>query len=731
MSQYLNSLLIEPVVRQARRFSRPSSDDRPLYPVRRHLSSTENASDNGAEISLRDEGDSTVRSETVRPKNSCQMNLDRLAPQATETVTAEPDAIPRYSEDSLEAEVRDLRHAQEPSTTAHEESWTPAMRPDSAPPEEQISSNPVYDIPESLRSTTSSLGESVHSITDSDAVEVQVSARSSLQYPRAANGHPLQVGDGTLPADDGMSSMRKRIVAIHRTDSSNTEKAKSVHRLMSEGYSPSQPSPQAPLLPRPRSPVSLTSHERPGTHFSDRSRDNSVTCTSQPATLPSTADADDPFNLCTEDLKPTYFQKPKIQQPTTVPRNRSSDRFSQDSNDEFRVLGCPHYRRNIKLQCSSCYRWYTCRFCHDEVENHLLNRRETRNMLCMFCGCAQPASKECIQCGERSARYYCSVCKFWDDDPAKQIYHCNDCGICRIGQGLGKDFFHCKTCCACLSIRTLENHRCIERSTDCDCPICGEYMFTSPQAVIFMKCGHSIHLQCYYEHAKRSYRCPICSKSMANMEPQFRQLERSIESQPMPPEFQNNKALVYCNDCNAKSSVKYHWLGLKCGVCDSYNTAQLQIIRGADPRSIPIDLAQTSPGSRPRDRATDPTAQASRAINPPSAAVVSPAQDLPRPVAEPSNLQGSPREAVATDEYRDSLEAVSDEDYSDVNFWGFESPNARGPSVSPDRLREDGNRDETDSEDDGSDNDYTAPGDAEDDGDDNDEEDQMEIFGHR
>ncbi|KAL8929348.1 MAG: hypothetical protein Q9172_000521 [Xanthocarpia lactea] len=535
MSQYLNSLLIEPVVRQARRFSRPSSDERPLYPVDRHLSSTENASDDGAEISLRDEGDQTLRSEAVRPENSRQVNLDRLAPQATETATAEPDAIPRYSEDSHEAEVRDLRHAQEPPRTSHEESWTSATRPDSAPPEEQISSNPVYDIPESLRSTTSSLGESIHSITDSDAVEVQVSARSSLQYPRAANGHPLQVGDGTLPADDGMSSMRKRIVAIHRTDSI----------------------------------------------------------------------------------------QPIAAEPT---------------------------------------------------------------------GTSSPTSS-----------------------------------FTRLGQ----DFFHCKTCCACLSIRTLENHRCIERSTDCDCPICGEYMFTSPQAVIFMKCGHSIHLQCYYEHAKRSYRCPICSKSMANMEPQFRQLERSIESQPMPPEFQNNKALVYCNDCNAKSSVKYHWLGLKCGVCDSYNTAQLQIIRGADPRSIPIDPAQSSPGSGPRDRATDPTAQASRAINPPSAAVVSPSQDLPRPAAEPSNLQGSPREVVATDEHRDSLEAISDEDYSDVNFWGFESPNARGPSASPERSREDGNKDETDSEDDGSDNDYAAPGDAEDDDDDNDEEDQMEIFGHR
>ena len=35
-------------------------------------------------------------------------------------------------------------------------------------------------------------------------------------------------------------------------------------------------------------------------------------------------------------------------------------------------------------------------------------------------------------------------CKLWDDDPHKSIYHCNDCGICRIGKGLGKDFFHCK-----------------------------------------------------------------------------------------------------------------------------------------------------------------------------------------------------------------------------------------------------------------------------------------------
>lgn len=50
------------------------------------------------------------------------------------------------------------------------------------------------------------------------------------------------------------------------------------------------------------------------------------------------------------------------------------------------------------------------------------------------------------------------------------------------------------------------------------------------------------------------------------MEMQFRQLDRAIESQPMPGQFRDTKALVYCNDCCAKTSVKYHWLGLKCAV---------------------------------------------------------------------------------------------------------------------------------------------------------------------
>lgn len=109
-------------------------------------------------------------------------------------------------------------------------------------------------------------------------------------------------------------------------------------------------------------------------------------------------------------------------------------------------------------------------------------------------------------------------------------------------------------------------------------------MFTSPHPVVFMLCGHSIHQKCYYEHMKSSYKCPICNKSTINMETQFRNLDRAIENQPMPPQFRDTKAMVSCNDCYAKSAVKYHWLGLKCAICDSYNTAQLSIL--SDPSVV-------------------------------------------------------------------------------------------------------------------------------------------------
>src|SRR5204863_7841136 len=109
---------------------------------------------------------------------------------------------------------------------------------------------------------------------------------------------------------------------------------------------------------------------------------------------------------------------------------------------------------------------------------------------------------------------------------------------------------------ACIKMTT--NHKCIERSTDCDCPICGDYMFNSPRPVIFMQCGHSIHRHCFDEYKRTSYKCPLCNKSCANMDAQFRNWDIAILTQPMPPEYRDARAIISCNDCSAKSQTAYH-----------------------------------------------------------------------------------------------------------------------------------------------------------------------------
>lgn len=152
------------------------------------------------------------------------------------------------------------------------------------------------------------------------------------------------------------------------------------------------------------------------------------------------------------------------------------------------ILGCPHYQRASKIEANCCGRWFCCRFCHDEVSDHAIDRKLTERMMCMHCLVPQPASKRCnnVKCGREISNFYCDICKFWDNDVTKSIFHCDECGLCRVGKGLGTDFFHCKTCNICMSIALKGRHKCIERNLESDCPICGEYMFTSTQTIIFM-----------------------------------------------------------------------------------------------------------------------------------------------------------------------------------------------------------------------------------------------------
>ncbi|KAI9189617.1 hypothetical protein H9P43_001050 [Blastocladiella emersonii ATCC 22665] len=297
---------------------------------------------------------------------------------------------------------------------------------------------------------------------------------------------------------------------------------------------------------------------------------------------------------------------------------RAEERAPMYHDEENAVYGCKHYMRSVKLQSHCCGKWVVCRFCHDEVSDHAIIRQKTKLMMCMRCYHIQPCSQFCSNevCGVKVSRYYCNECKLWDDDPKKNIYHCYDCGICRIGKGLGHDYFHCKKCNVCMAIGLKDRHKCIERNLESDCPICGEYMFTSTTTVIFMPCGHCIHHKCYQEHIQTSYTCPTCCKSLGNMSEYFSRIEQALKQHQMPPEYANHASLVFCNDCEARSVAPYHFMYHKCGgsievaeqvvnqttgqpetrkvahPCGSYNTKVLQTyVRGtADEASVMLQL---------------------------------------------------------------------------------------------------------------------------------------------
>lgn len=44
------------------------------------------------------------------------------------------------------------------------------------------------------------------------------------------------------------------------------------------------------------------------------------------------------------------------------------------------VLGCAHYARGAQLVAPCCGRVYTCRQCHDEAEDHVMDRYAVREM---------------------------------------------------------------------------------------------------------------------------------------------------------------------------------------------------------------------------------------------------------------------------------------------------------------------------------------------------------------
>jgi hypothetical protein len=266
-------------------------------------------------------------------------------------------------------------------------------------------------------------------------------------------------------------------------------------------------------------------------------------------------------------------------------------------------------------------------------------------------------------------------------------------------------------------------------------------MFTSPKKIVFMKCGHSIHADCYEKLLGMEYKCPICQKSLVNMETQWRSLDASIAEQPMPEEYQNRFAIILCHDCSAKSAVRHHFLGHKCDVCKSYNTAinrefttqdvtdDPSILQGLNTVLPTPQAAPSQPTEEPlnlfHELPTDEDAAAADTTSPalhggPSSG---PAQGSVA-ASHPSDAAGLMDSVMGQD--GDEVEDDPSDEEDEIDFWGRESPRH---TMSAESANSPGTRAE--SEDDSDDCDEEVDDDEDEDEDEEEEEEEIALFGHR
>jgi hypothetical protein len=199
-----------------------------------------------------------------------------------------------------------------------------------------------------------------------------------------------------------------------------------------------------------------------------------------------------------ETFRLIYEQKP------TIPHYQSGD-----------IPGCPHYQRGAMIQAPCCQKFYPCHVCHDEKEQHKIDRFKIETMVCMNCRTVQPAARLCVQCSLEIASYHCGPCGIWT---FQSIYHCDKCGICRVGKK--EDNWHCDKCNVCFRMDMRNEHVCsIKDGYRTPCPICrsDELIFFSREPMTTLSCGHGVHIKCLFDVMEEAgWVCSLCQEEEPN-----------------------------------------------------------------------------------------------------------------------------------------------------------------------------------------------------------------------
>jgi len=279
---------------------------------------------------------------------------------------------------------------------------------------------------------------------------------------------------------------------------------------------------------------------------------------------------------------------------------------SQESGNDDKYR-CPHYKRKCRFVTPCCGGVYRCRFCHDEEQDHPLRREDVNVVECSACGTRQGVTEFCSNCGIKFGMYFCYECKLYDDED-KQQFHCQGCGICRVGGRA--NYFHCDRCDMCLPNHLEGAHKCVEKVSRGNCPVCQEDIHTSRIPSQIPPCNHLIHKNCFDDMLNNGhYACPVCGVSMIPMKEIWKIYDKDIEETPMPEEYRDLYANIKCRDCLQTSLASFHILGIKCNECGSYNTVR---DKGPLKRLAPSMVAT----SFETQEVVDPSAVASGSMTP-------------------------------------------------------------------------------------------------------------------
>lgn len=290
---------------------------------------------------------------------------------------------------------------------------------------------------------------------------------------------------------------------------------------------------------------------------------------------------------------------------------------------------CTHYERKCTMIAPCCGAAFGCRICHDdspilppllihrqmmgryarsssmpmnpsmtpqtpEDTHHNIDRFAVKEVICRDCYTRQSCkTNNCVNCGVQFGDYHCNICNLWmanDERP----YHCHDCGFCRVGGA--ENFQHCHDCGMCIDKSLYSNHNCKSGKYKSNCPVCQEFLFSSRSASHEMPCGHAIHWECFRQLAAHDSRCPVCKKTAETRErmmPTWNAMAAGVALQPVPPELAR-VVNITCNDCEKADDARaWHFLGVQCRNCSSFNTVVDRIIMSGEEAHEFLETLQT------------------------------------------------------------------------------------------------------------------------------------------